>query len=170
MWRNKKWVIVAVLAVVAVAGSVGGVALAADDDSELEKHFGALWERVCAIYEDETGEDIDPEALRDAFAQAQSEMRAEALDNRLQRLVDEGKISQDEAAAYKEWLQDRPDMEQFRQQLEEWQQARPGIPPELEEWQESRPDVPFGLDFPGHGRFRGMGGRCGWAGPTTHDN
>jgi len=161
MWRGKKWVIVAVSAVV-VAGSVGGAALAADDGSEAEGPFGALWDRVCAIYEDNTGDEIDPEALQAAVVQAQSELRAEALDNRLQKLVDEGKITQDEAAAYKEWLQERPDMEQFRQELQQWQEARPDIPQELKEWRESRPDVPPGLGFPGHGRFHGVGGPPGW--------
>jgi len=78
-------------------------------------------------------------------------MQDEALDSYLQELVDEGKITQDEADQYKAWWQARPDMEPFRQQLEEWQQARPDI------------QLRFGFEgggFPGMHGMRGFGGRC----------
>jgi hypothetical protein len=110
MWRGKKWVIVVVLAVVVVAGSVGGVALAADDESERGAPFGALWEKVCAIYEDDTGDDIDPEALQAAVAQAQRELLEEAMQNRLENLVEQGEITQAQADEYLEWWQARPDV------------------------------------------------------------
>ena len=54
-------------------------------------------------------------------------MQNEALDSYLQNLVDEGKITQEEAGQYKAWWQAKPNMEPFQQQLEEWQQARPDI-------------------------------------------
>jgi len=172
MWRRKKFIIVAVLAAVVLVGSTVGVALAqtgTGDDNQPEAQQGALLDRVCEIYEQKTGVTIDQEALKDAFAQAQSEMRDEALDSYLQNLVDQGKITEEEADQYKAWLQAGPDMEQFRQQLSEWQQARPDVPPELKEWQEARPDMPlpgpFG-GFGGRGFQGGMkwgGGRCFWA-------
>ena len=65
---------------------------------------------MCAIYEDKTGVAINPQELENAFAQACSEMRAEALQNRLQSLVEQGKITQDEADQYTEWWQSRPDV------------------------------------------------------------
>ena len=172
MWRSKKFVVAVVVASLVLVGSIGGAVLADDNgnDNGPGALFGALWDKVCAIYEDNTGDDIDPEALKDAFAQAQSEMRTEALESRLQKLVDEGKITQDEADAYKEWLQERPDMEQFRHQLGKWQQARPDIPPEMKEWQESRPDVPLGFGFRGGAGFRTMGGPRGWGGPCAPEN
>lgn len=160
MRRSNKFIVVAVLATVVVVGTVTGVVLAQNGgNSQPESKYGALLNRICEIYQENTGVAVNSEALKEAFAQAQSEMRTEALENRLQKLVDEGKITQDEATAYKEWLQARPDMEQFRQQFGEWWQARPGIPPELKEWQESRPDVPLGFGFGGHGGFRGP---LGW--------
>ena len=111
MRRSKKFVIVMVVAAVVVVGSITGVVLAQNGaDSQAEAVVGPLWERVCDIYKVNTGDDIDPEALRDAFAQAQREMRAEALQNRLQKLVDEGKIAQDEADKYLEWWQSKPDV------------------------------------------------------------
>ena len=166
MWRSKKFIIVTVLAAVLLVGSIGGVALAQTgngDDSQPKAPHGALLDKVCEIY----GEGIDCEKLEAAFAQARSEMREAALDNRLQKLVDEGKIEPDQVTAYKEWLQATPDMQPFRQQLSEWQQARPGIPPELEEWQQARPDVPFRFGFKGHRGFRGMRGMRGFGGPCA---
>jgi len=154
MWRRKKFIVIAVLVAVMLAGSIGGVLLAADDedDSQPEARCGALWDKVSEIYEQKTGVALDQEALKDAFAQAQSEMRTEALDSYLQNLVDQGKITEEEADQFKAWLQAKPEMEPFRQQLREWQQAKPEITPEMEEWQQSRPDVPVRFGFRGHGR------------------
>jgi len=142
MWRRKKLIIVVVLAAVMLVGSIGGVVLAADngDDSQPEARCGALWDRVSEVYEQKTGVALDQEALKAAFAQAQSDMRAEvlqklremeteALRNRLQNLVDQGKITQGEADQYLEW-------------------------------QQSRPDVSVGFGFRGMGGPRGWGGRC----------
>jgi hypothetical protein len=153
MWRSKKFII-AVSVAVLLAGSIGGVVLAADNgnDSQVEARHGQFMDRVCEIYEQNTGIAIDQEALKDAFAQTASEMRAEAMQNRpeigheamqnrpeigpeamqnrLQNLVDEGKITQEQMEA-------------------------------LQEWWDSKPDVTFDFGSPGHGKFRGMGGPCG---------
>ena len=160
MWRSKKFIVIAVLVVVMLVGGIGRTVLAADDgdDSQPEARCGALWDKVSEIYEQNTGVALDQEALEDAFVQAQSEMRDEALDSYLQNLVDQGKITQEQADQFKAWLQAKPDMEPFRQQLREWQQVKPEMPPELKEWQQSRPDVPVRFGFRGHGRFPGIGG------------
>ena len=135
MWRSKKLIIVAVLAALMLAGTIGGVALAADngDDSEPEARYEALLNRVCEIYQEKTGVAIDQEALKDAFAQTQSEMQTEALETWLQSLVEEGEITQAQADEYLDW------------------------------WQ-VKPDVSFGFGFGGRGGFRGMGGPRGMRG------
>lgn len=155
MWRSKKFLLVALLAAVVLVGSIGGVVLA-QTGSEDGSQPKTLLARVATIL------GIDQQKLEDAFAQAQSEMRDEAL----QKLVDEGKITQEQADQYKAWLQAQPDMTQYREQLREWQQARPGMPPELKEWQEARPDVPFGFGFRGRGGFHGPCGFGGWGAPS----
>jgi hypothetical protein len=151
VWRRKKFIIAGVLAAVLLIGSVGGVALAHTGNrgqSEPEIQFGALLpevsgickvntgksinctallDRVLEIYQEKTGVTIDQEVLKDAFAQAQSERREAALDNYLQKRVDEGKITQEEADQYRAWHQAKPDMEPFRQQLREWQEAKPDV-------------------------------------------
>ena len=113
MWRSKKFIIITVTVAAVVAGCLAGVVFANPengDASQPESKYGALLDRVCEIYEENTGVTIDPQQLRDAFVQAQSEMRDEALESRLQYLVDQGKITQDEADQYLEWWQSRPDV------------------------------------------------------------
>jgi polyhydroxyalkanoate synthesis regulator phasin len=99
-------------------GLTGGVVAAADDTSSNTEdqnqamgRYQVLLDRACAIYEEETGVAIDSEQLRDALGQAQDELWDEALETRLQNLVDEGKITQEEADQYLEWWQSRPDIE-----------------------------------------------------------
>ena len=132
MWRSKKFLLAMVLAVVALVGSIGGVALAqtGTDDSQPAAQHEALLDKVCAIYEQNTGVAINSEELQKAFAQARSEMQDEALNNFLKGLVDEGKITQEQADQYKTWLESKPDV-----------------------------DVPLAPGFPGHGMHRGFGGR-----------
>ena len=173
MWRSKKFIVVALVAAVVLVGSTAGVVLANtgnEDDSQSGTQYGALLpgvgaiykvnaggtinrtallDRVCEIYNanpDRPG-DIDCDMLKDAFADAQSELQLEALKAHLAKLVEDGKITQAQADEYLEW----------------WQ-ARPGIPPELKEWQAARPDVPIGFGFHRYGGFRGMGEIRGWGG------
>ena len=144
MWRRKKLVVVAVLATAVLAGSIGGAVIAADngEDGNPEAALGTLLDRVCAIYEEKTGVAIDQEALKDAFDQAQSEMRTEALETWLQSLVEAGKITQEQADEYLQW-----------------QQARPDVP--------LGPGPNAHGRFRGHGGFRGMGGCRVWGGIGT---
>jgi hypothetical protein len=113
MWRGKKVMVIALAAILLVGSSVG-VVLAADNGDEAgsppEAQHWALLDRVCEIYEENTGTTVDQQALQDAFAQARSEIQAEAMQNRLANLVNEGQITQDEADQYLEWWQSRPDV------------------------------------------------------------
>ena len=116
--RKRKWFIpVIVASVLLIGGIVGGVVVAADDSSsniedqsQATDRNQALLDRACAIYEEETGITIDAEQLKDALKQARSEIQDEALENRLQNLVDEGTMTQEEADNYLEWWQSRPDV------------------------------------------------------------
>jgi hypothetical protein len=143
MWRSKKFIIIAVLAVVVLAGSIGGVALAQsgnEDNSQPPAQHQALLDKVCAIYEENTGTAINSEELQKAFDQARSEMRDEALNNFLQGLVDKGKMTQEQADQFKAWLESRPEV-----------------------------NVPLAPGCPGLGMHRGFGewggGFSGWGQP-----
>jgi hypothetical protein len=135
MWRSKKFIIIAVLAVVVLAGSIGGVALAQSGDennSQPPAQQQTLLDKVCAIYQQNTGTAIDSGELQKAFDQARSEMRDEALNSYLQGLVDKGKMTQEQADQYKAWLKSKPEV-----------------------------DIPLAPGFPGLGMHRGFGGAGG---------
>jgi uncharacterized membrane protein len=117
--RKRKWFIpVVVVSVLLIGGIVGGVVVAADDSSvniedqsQVTNRNQVLLERVCAIYEENTGVAIDSEQLKDALKQARSELRDEALEKWLQNLVSDGKITEQEAGQLLDWWQSRPDVE-----------------------------------------------------------
>jgi type VI protein secretion system component VasK len=113
MWRHKKLILMATLAIVVLGGAIGGVALAQNEDtnqSQTTDRQAALLDKVGSIYEQNTGVALDLDQLKTAFTQAQSEMLTEAEQARLQALVDEKVITQDQADEYLNWLQSRPDV------------------------------------------------------------
>jgi hypothetical protein len=119
--RKRKWFIpVVVTSVLLIGGIAGGLVAAADNSSGdtvagnqtgAAERYQALLDRVCAIYEENTGVAIDSGQLKDALEQARIEIQDEALGNWLQNLVDNGKITQEEADQYLEWWQSRPDVQ-----------------------------------------------------------
>jgi hypothetical protein len=113
MWRSKKFIIITAIVVVALAGTIGGVALAqgnGDENPQPGAGQAALLQKICDNYYENTGVTINADDLQTAIAQAQKDIRDEALQNYLQGLVDSNKISQDQADAFLEWWQSRPDV------------------------------------------------------------
>lgn len=113
MWKSRRFIIVMGLAFAILAASLGGVALANDnsgEEGEAAARLEIMLDKVAANYFELTGEELDIEALQTAFGQARDEMRAEALQHRLDRLVEDGVITQDEADEYLEWWQSKPDV------------------------------------------------------------
>jgi len=149
MWRSKKVLIIALIATVVLAGSIGGMAIAQAAEGTATGNATqpkTMLSRVAEIL------GIDQTKLEAAFKQAQGEAETAALKNRLQALVNAGKITQAQADEYLKWSQSKPDMAPFQQQLKDWQQARPTVPPDLKNWEQSKPNIPL----PG-----GPGGRGG---------
>ena len=117
--RKRKWFIpVVVASALLIAGTVGGTLVAAsdsssttDDQNQITDRYQELLDRAYAIYQENTGVAIDSEQWKDARDQAQAELQEEALKTRLQELVDEGSMTQEEADSYLEWWQSRPDIE-----------------------------------------------------------
>ena len=148
MWRKKRFIIGLLAAVIIVLASLGGIALAQDEGGSGQ--HDTLLGRVADIL------GIDQQKVEDAFSQAQAELQAEALDARLQALVDKGVITEDQAAEYKTWLESRPDTSEYKDQIENWLESRPDI------------GIGGGLrgfgDFGGPRIFGGFGGRCGMGG------
>ncbi|MFC1948024.1 hypothetical protein ACFLXY_08925 [Chloroflexota bacterium] len=120
MWRKRKFIIMLLGAILIIAASIGGVAMA--QESEEDSQPDSLLGRVAKIL------GIDQQTVEDAFEQAQAEMHEEALDRYLQNLVDEGIISEEKAAEYKAWLESRPDIKEYTDQIKEWMKNKPDIP------------------------------------------
>ena len=140
MWRSKKFLLIGLISVVVLAGTLGGFALASADDEDsnqpqIEKVN--IIDKVAEIYEKNTGTAIDSQELQKAFEEARDVVMTDALDQYLQSLVDEGKITQEQLDQFKAWLD-----------------ARPSFPTEeFKQWLESRPELP---ELFGHGRLGGM--------------
>jgi hypothetical protein len=117
--RKRKWFIpVVALSVLLIGGITGGMIAAADDSSnnieaqnQTANGYQTLLDKACAIYQEQTGVAINSSQLKDALEQAQSEMRDDALKARLQDLVNQGKMTQEQADQYLEWWQSRPDIQ-----------------------------------------------------------
>ena len=76
-------------------------------DNEAEQNF---LDKVVSIYQQNTGQSIDETALQTAIDQAGSEIRTDAIQARLQELVTEGKLTQDQADQILSWWQSMPDV------------------------------------------------------------
>jgi hypothetical protein len=113
MWRSKKFIIVTVLVAVLLLGGIGGIAFAQADNgsnNQSKAQGEDILGKVCAIYQQKTGVAIDQEALKAAFAQAQSELQKEREQARLQDLVKQGKITQEQADSMQKWWDAKPDV------------------------------------------------------------
>jgi ABC-type glycerol-3-phosphate transport system substrate-binding protein len=112
VWKNKKVVLLAALAVAVLIGTIAaGVTFAQSESgnkTQTNTRYEALLNKVATIYQQNTGVTIDPQQLETAFTQAQNEMQNEALQTWLQNLVTQGKITQAQSDQYLQWWQARP--------------------------------------------------------------
>lgn len=100
MWRSKKFLFSALLAVVLLGGTIGGIALAQEgDDTTTVSLIARVAEKL----------GIDEDTLEQAIDEAQQEMQGEAMSSRLEALVEEGVLTQEEADEYGAWWQAKPD-------------------------------------------------------------
>ena len=81
-----------------------------------EASANGLLERVADIL------GIDKEDLINAFEQAQQEIAEEAFINRLDKAVEEGRITQEQADEIIEWWEQRPD-----DAIREWWELKPEV-------------------------------------------
>jgi hypothetical protein len=110
MWRRRKWMLVAILAVVVVlvGGVIGGVVYAQTSTPTATPNAtnpgNALLAKVAQIL------GIDQQTLQNAFTQAEKEVQSDALQQRLANLVQQGKLTQDQANQYEQWWNSRPNV------------------------------------------------------------
>ena len=100
--RKRYWLTGTIVAAVMVLGIMGGVVMAQEtDDGDSEKQSFAA--RVA----DTLG--LDETTVQDAMDEAREEMREEALQAKLDRLVENGHMTQEQADEYETWIEARPD-------------------------------------------------------------
>jgi competence protein ComGC len=122
----KKKVLLGVFIAVVVIGSIGGI-VAANTVSEstgttvptITNEQDTLLEKVAAKL------GVSVESLTTAFQEARVEIRQERLDACLAQLVANGDITQEQADAYKAWLNSRPSDQEYQDALQAWQDANP---------------------------------------------
>ena len=190
MWKSSKFIIAMSLVAVMLIGGTAGVALAWDGGEGQSRNGAriALMTRVAEILgiEQEDLTDavrqamaeipgkvagtlgVEEQELLDAFKQAGTEMREEALDNRLQQLLDEGELTQEQVAELEAWIDAKPNMPRVGpgglQKLVDdgdiTQEQADQYRDEFKAWAQERPD-----DIPMHNLRGARGGHMGfWQG------
>jgi hypothetical protein len=146
---NKKFIFIALAAVLVIGGTLGAVAIVQANDQGAALSLSAnvsLFEKVSTIYKANTGTTIDAAELQKAFKQAQQELATEARDKAIQKLVASGKITQKQADDYIKWLDSKPQ----------------ALTDQYKQWLESKPEgIPFGSRQPAPAMPRGFGGMGG---------
>jgi|WetSurMetagenome_2_1015567.scaffolds.fasta_scaffold223704_2 hypothetical protein len=140
MRLGKKTIIIGVLCIVVLAATIGGFAMASADNSttanttKTATAVTTLMDKVAEMYQKDTGTAIDAQALQKAFEEAGAAIRANSIDQMLQKLVTDGKITQAQADQWKAWWDSRPSQT---------------LTDEYKTWMENRPDI-SGLSGTGH--------------------
>ena len=91
----KRWLIIPAVAGLAAVAALGGIAAA--------HSYGEVDSRVAEILE------LDEETVTGAFKQAMQQRFDEALQARLDKLVEAGRITQEQADELKAWYDERPE-------------------------------------------------------------
>lgn len=100
---KRRWVVISAIVGMLVLGLGGGAVMAQEAEPEGGSRLQSLASRVAAIL------GTDQAQVEDAIQQAKREMQDEALQLKLDGLVEAGNLTQDEADAYRDWHQARPD-------------------------------------------------------------
>ena len=99
---RKRWIIVSVVMAALAIAITGGAIMAQDEDEDGSKTFAGRVAEILGLEED---------TVADAMKQAKEDMRDEAVKAKLDALVEAGKMTQEDADAYLEWLESRPDVD-----------------------------------------------------------
>ena len=100
---RKRWFFVTLLVGVLALGITGGTVLAQENGVGGDSPLGKFTSRVANIL------GLDEAQVQDALDQAAREIRDESLQLKLDHMVESGRLTQEQADAYLEWYQSRPD-------------------------------------------------------------
>ncbi|MBI4200587.1 MAG: hypothetical protein HY535_08975 [Chloroflexi bacterium] len=100
---KRRWLFLGLLAGVLALGITGGTVLAQSGDSGGGSPLNSFVSRVAAIL------GLDEAKVQGAFKQAAKEMEDEALQQKLDRMVEQGRLTREQADQIKTWYQSRPE-------------------------------------------------------------
>jgi hypothetical protein len=133
-----KIVLATVLVAVMLITSMPAIVMA--QEGAIPERQGATTAKVAEIL------GIDQQDLENALKQARMELREETLDARLQELIAEGTLTQEQADEFKSWTEAKPDVpmvppRQLEEALENGTITQEQID-RLKTWMEAKPDIP----------------------------
>ncbi len=100
---RKRWILVPVaLVMMALLVATAGVAMAQKNDGDSKA--GKFTSRVAEIL------GLDEDKVEDAMKQVRQELRDEAMQSKLDGMVEKGLITQEQADEYLDWYQSRPEI------------------------------------------------------------
>jgi hypothetical protein len=100
---RKRWFFALLAAGLLALALTAGAVLAQSDGDASPSGAKTFAGRVAAIL------GLDESQVQDAFKQASGEAREEKLQMKLDRMVEQGKITQEQADEYRQWYQAKPD-------------------------------------------------------------
>jgi len=100
---KKRWFLVPILVGGLAIGIMGGVALAQDDGTGDVSPWSKFTSRVAVIL------GLEEADVQNAFNQAAREMEDEALQQKLDCMVEQGRLSPEQSDEYGSWHQSRPE-------------------------------------------------------------
>jgi len=100
---KRRWLYAFLLTGLLVIGITGGAVLAHDGGENGDSPVKSFASRVAGIL------GLNESQVQDAFNQARAEMQDEAIQHKLDKMVENGRLTQEEADEYKEWYGSRPD-------------------------------------------------------------
>lgn len=100
---KRRWVVAPVIIGLMAIGLTGGVVMAqTGEDDGTGSPLSSFVSRVASIL------GVDEARVQEAFDQAATELRDEAMQRKLAALVESGRLTQEQADEYLEWYQSRP--------------------------------------------------------------
>ena len=108
MLTKRKIIVLAITGVIA-ALITGGAVLAQEGGSEEDPSRQSLASRVTTILNLEDGVDLEVGVVQDAFTQARRDIKDERFEMKLQWLLDQGRLDQEQADELRNWYESRPD-------------------------------------------------------------
>ncbi|MDA0265200.1 MAG: hypothetical protein O2803_13790 [Chloroflexi bacterium] len=100
---KKKWLMIPLATGLLAAGLTGGSVLAHNGDGEQESPKDAVASKVAEAL------GLDAESVKAALQEATREVRSDRLQHRLDHMVESGRLTEEQATAYLEWYQARPE-------------------------------------------------------------